>query len=102
MNVNARPEGSSFFESVRRFLKNTRQTPEEVLIREPGERIYGAPVHASAEAQKHWEYALLSQIAYEKAEAIKKSRAEGLFRPVVQPGMSSTRSRLGVLRRFSR
>jgi len=26
-----------FFENVRRFLKNTRQTPEEVLIREPGE-----------------------------------------------------------------
>jgi hypothetical protein len=89
MNVNARPEGSSFFESVRRFLKNTRQTPEEVLIREPGERIYGAPVHVSAEAQKHWEYALLSQIAYEKAEAIKKSRAEGKGSFGVKPDYSA-------------
>ncbi len=43
---------------------NVDQTPETVLVRAPGERLYGAPVPVEQEAAKHWEYALLSQSAY--------------------------------------
>ena len=40
------------------------QTPETVLVRPPGGRLYGPPVPVDQEAKKHWEFALASQSAY--------------------------------------
>jgi hypothetical protein len=55
----------------RRWLRNMSQARDEVLVRAPGDRIYGEPNPAAQEATNHWECALLSQVAYLKAEEIK-------------------------------
>jgi hypothetical protein len=55
----------------RRWLRNMSQARDEVLVRAPGDRIYGEPRPAAQEATNHWECALLSQVAYLKAEEIK-------------------------------
>ncbi|GAB7546248.1 lipase family protein [Cupriavidus sp. 8B] len=44
-----------------------RQTPEEVLSREPGERFLGHATPVVQEAKFHWEYAWLSEAAYAKS-----------------------------------
>jgi len=41
-----------------------RQTSSEVVIREPGDRLLGAPRPAQPEARKHLEFAWLSEAAY--------------------------------------
>ncbi|MFT4438842.1 lipase family protein [Caballeronia sp. 15715] len=58
-------------ESILRFWRNMSQRRDQVLVRNPGERIYGAPLPVAQEAFKHWECALLSQLAYINAETIK-------------------------------
>jgi pimeloyl-ACP methyl ester carboxylesterase len=40
------------------------QTSDEVLVREPGHRLYGDPKSVAVEAVKHWEFAILSDAAY--------------------------------------
>ncbi|MDD1965904.1 hypothetical protein NPS29_11280 [Pseudomonas putida] len=43
------------------------QTPDEVVVREPGHRLLGKPVPNQAEAKTHWQYAWLSDVAYARA-----------------------------------
>lgn len=69
----ATPPKESLFTEIRRFFSNMTQTPQEVLVREPGWRSYGDPQAAGTEAMHHWEYALLSLVAYAKANAIKRA-----------------------------
>lgn len=52
-------------------LVTPHQKPEDVLVREPGERGYGPPRKASELAALSWEYALLSARAYEDSWAEK-------------------------------
>lgn len=58
---------------LRRFFRNMKQTRQQVLVRMPGWRTYGYPEEAVTQAKIHWEYALLSLVAYAKAAAIKKA-----------------------------
>jgi len=44
------------------------QAPDEALIREPGHRTYEEPVSVEKEARLHWEFALLSEVAYLEVE----------------------------------
>jgi hypothetical protein len=69
----ATPPRESLFTEICRFFSNMSQTPQEVLVREPGWRSYGDPQMAGTEAIHHWEYALLSLVAYAKANAIKRA-----------------------------
>jgi hypothetical protein len=56
-----------------------RQTANEVTIREPGHRMLGKPLPIAPEATKHWEYAWLSEAAYNKtAGAYAKQAAKGI------------------------
>jgi hypothetical protein len=43
-----------------------RQKPDEVVIREPGERFLGKPRPATSEAKEDLDFALLSQAAYQR------------------------------------
>ena len=43
-----------------------RQASTEVTIREPGHRMLGKPLPIATEAKAHWEYAWLSEAAYNK------------------------------------
>jgi len=45
------------------------QTTGQVLVREPGHRVYGDPVGVQEEAKNHWQFALLSLAAYSKVES---------------------------------
>jgi hypothetical protein len=45
------------------------QTSEQVSVRAPGHRVYGDPAPVKQEAANHWEFALLSYVAYSKVEA---------------------------------
>lgn len=51
-----------------------RQTPTQVVIREPGKRFLGAPKPVGTEARGDLEFAWLSQSAYEKTPAARNSR----------------------------
>src|ERR1700732_1226062 len=54
------------------------QDKKEVVVREPGKRLLGAPADAGAEAQYDVDFALLSQAVYQKpidAETIKEGEA---------------------------
>lgn len=50
-----------------------RQTAKEVVIREPGKRLLGAPQPVAPEARKDLAFARLSQSAYEKIRPEQKS-----------------------------
>ncbi|SAK66546.1 hypothetical protein AWB78_02419 [Caballeronia calidae] len=73
MSVTTPTKENSFAADCRRYLRNLKQTQEEVLVRAPGDRTFGEPEAAFDEAKKHWEFALLSQVAYAKAASIKKA-----------------------------
>lgn len=40
------------------------QRRDEVLVRDPGHRLYSAPMQIAAEATKEWEYAVLAENVY--------------------------------------
>jgi len=48
-----------------------RQTPDQVVFREPGERRLGVPQDAAPEARQDLEFALLSQAAYQRTSDAK-------------------------------
>jgi len=54
------------------------QKADQALIREPGNRTYNKEVHASQIAEKQWEFALLSEIAYLKVKQIEQYRKGNL------------------------
>lgn len=45
------------------------QTTDQVLVREPGHRVYGDPIGVQEEAKNDWQFALLSLAAYSKVES---------------------------------
>ena len=56
------------------FGAASKQTRDQVAIREPGERRFGAPVPLAREGERDWQYAWLSVVAYTKTPAGKKRR----------------------------
>ncbi|MBK8376042.1 MAG: hypothetical protein IPL18_14805, partial [Sphingomonadales bacterium] len=50
---------------MKRFFQN--QPATEVLVRDPAKRTYNPPEQAADYAPLHWEYAVMSSAAYEKA-----------------------------------
>jgi hypothetical protein len=64
--------------SLRSFFRDLGQKKGEVLVREPGARMFGAPLDAHIEADRQWEYAALSQVVYDKAEASKTNARRGV------------------------
>jgi len=76
----------ALFASLLHSCASFDQTPETALVREPGERAYGAPVPIAQEAKKHWEFALLSQSAYAQLTKDKQgSPAPAVGRAVAAP-----------------
>jgi len=53
-----------------------RQSPDQVAVREPGERWLGAPYDGSTEAREDLDFALLSEAAYQRVPDIKKIKAK--------------------------
>ncbi|TDG02625.1 hypothetical protein E1N52_38980 [Paraburkholderia guartelaensis] len=73
MSATTPAKESSFMADLRRFFRSMKQTRQQVLVRMPGWRTYGYPEDAITQAKNHWEYALLSLVAYAKAAAIKRA-----------------------------
>jgi hypothetical protein len=73
MSVTTPPKQNSFIADCRRYWRNLQQTPQEVLVRVPGAHTFSEPEVVAEEAKKHWEFALLSLVAYAKAASIKKA-----------------------------
>jgi hypothetical protein len=71
-------KGSALIARIRQYFRNLHQASTTALVRNPGERMFGAPVDVRIEADKHWEYALLSQLVYDKAETHKCSVRKGV------------------------
>jgi hypothetical protein len=67
------------------------QKPSEVTIRNPGDRLLGAPLPIAPCAKEHWEFAWLSVAAYQKTKAGQRhadrvlKRASGPGRAVPDP-----------------
>jgi hypothetical protein len=54
------------------ILRALVQSSTEVVVRAPGHRFLGAPLPISTFAKEHWEFAWLSDAAYQKTAAGKK------------------------------
>ncbi|SAK79518.1 hypothetical protein AWB79_05047 [Caballeronia hypogeia] len=78
MNDATGMSGNSPLASLRQYFRNLGQKKGEVLVREPGARMFGAPVDVHIEADRQWEYAALSQVVYDKAEASKTHARRGV------------------------
>lgn len=62
-----------------------RQDTSEVLVRDPGADRYGDPTDATASARRHWEYASMSDRAYEFARAL-SPKADMTVAAAADPG----------------
>jgi hypothetical protein len=59
-----------------KFLRALGQAPDQVVVREPGERFLSAPRPIAPYAAEHWQFAWLADSAYGKTHAGRSSKAE--------------------------
>jgi len=59
-----------------KFLRALGQAPEQVVVREPGERFLSAPRPIAPFAVEHWQFAWLADSAYGKTHAGRNCKAE--------------------------
>jgi hypothetical protein len=59
-----------------KYLRALGQAPDQVVVREPGERFLSAPRPIAPFAAEHWQFAWLADSAYGKTHAGETSKAE--------------------------
>jgi hypothetical protein len=59
-----------------KFLRALGQAPEQVVVREPGERFLSAPRPIAPFAVEHWQFAWLADSAYGETPAGREAKAE--------------------------
>jgi hypothetical protein len=67
-----------------KFLRALGQAPEQVVVREPGERFLSAPRPIAPFAVEHWQFAWLADSAYGKTHAGRNCKSE-IARPPENP-----------------
>ena len=86
--MSSTPAGSWFAQIP--ILRALGQTPSEVVIRRPGDRVLSAPLPVAPYAQRHWQFAWMSLAAYAgtnaganriKQDAIEEAKHPGRTTP---------------------
>jgi hypothetical protein len=74
-----------------------QQTPSEVFVRPPGERVLQGPIPVAVEAADDWEFAWLSDAAYERTPPAEEKGDSGKPVAVARPNTSPSGTQAAIV-----